>query len=93
MFLLHVLSPISSFFTQLGFLSLSLASSAPQEPDVKMWVSLGGKVLPVFTKDTEERANAFGEIAGIEGKEYKVSIAPSCKTFPQLRKELTSLIL
>ncbi|GAA5843907.1 hypothetical protein JCM5353_006638 [Sporobolomyces roseus] len=51
-----------------------LCLSAPQEPDVKMWVSLGGKVLPVFTKDTEERANVFGEIAGIEGKEYKVHL-------------------
>lgn len=54
---------------------LLLDSSSPKIPEFKVWVTMGGKVLTSHKKDTLEHANVGAEIAGIEGREFKVSFA------------------
>ncbi|GAA5824473.1 hypothetical protein JCM5353_000321 [Sporobolomyces roseus] len=41
-------------------------------PEVKVWVTMGDKVLATHKKDTTNRAHVTAEIAGIEGKEFQV---------------------
>ncbi|GAA5824470.1 hypothetical protein JCM5353_000320 [Sporobolomyces roseus] len=46
--------------------------SAPKEPEVKIWVTVGDKVLSIFKKDATDEAKITCDITGVEGKEYKV---------------------
>ncbi|GAA5947495.1 hypothetical protein JCM3765_001701 [Sporobolomyces pararoseus] len=46
--------------------------SSPKIPEIKVWVTMGGKVLTSHKKDTLEHANVGAEIAGLEGREFKV---------------------
>ncbi|GAA5987727.1 hypothetical protein JCM5350_008084 [Sporobolomyces pararoseus] len=46
--------------------------SSPKIPEFKVWVTMGGKVLTSHKKDTLEHASVGAEIAGIEGREFKV---------------------
>ncbi|GAA6006500.1 hypothetical protein JCM11491_004985 [Sporobolomyces phaffii] len=46
--------------------------SSPREPEVKVWVTSGGKALPVFKKQTGNPASVSAEITGLEGKEFQV---------------------
>jgi len=57
----------------------SLPRSSPKEPEVKIWVTVGDKVLSVFKEDATDQANITCDITGIEGKEYKVSRTASSK--------------
>jgi hypothetical protein len=55
----------------------SLDSSSPKIPEFKVWVTMGGKVLTSHKKDTFDPADVGAEIAGIEGREFQVSLAHS----------------
>jgi len=47
--------------------------SSPKIPEIKVWISMGGKVLTSHKKDTLDHTKVGAEIAGIEGREFEVS--------------------